>query len=260
MIQWDGKTIGEWTKAIDGASAVINLSGKTISCKWTPRNRQLITDSRIESTTVIGHAIDLAQSPPPVWINASAIGFYGSQNEPELDESSPKGQGFLADLCENWEQALHTSSTPQTRKIALRMGVILGRDGGAFPVLARLCRLFMGGHVGSGTQMVSWIHIDDLIRLMLWLIDGRLDGAINATAPRPVSNAELMATLAHMMNRPSWPPVPAFAVKLAGALGGPPPSLTLDGQNVIPWRAMEAGFPFLYGDIHQAIRDLLIDV
>jgi NAD dependent epimerase/dehydratase family enzyme len=164
--------------------------------------------------------------------------------------------GFLAEVCGAWEQAVDRAETPGTRKVKLRIGFVLARDGGAFPVLVKLTKAFLGGAAGNGRQYVSWIHVDDLVRLVLWLLDGDVEGAVNATSPKPVTNNELMAALRKQMRRPWSPPVPAFVLRVFGRIVGPDADLVLGGQRVIPRVAMDKGFEFSFPELEPALRDL----
>ena len=155
--------MGAWAKEPDGAAVVGNLTGKSVSCRHTNANRREIIASRVVSVRAIADAIDTCAQPVPVWIQASAVGIYGNAGDTLCDESAPHGRDFMADVCEQWEAAYRAALTPHTRKVALRFGMVLGRDGGALPVLARLERLWRGGTAGTGSQYHRWIHIDELV-------------------------------------------------------------------------------------------------
>jgi uncharacterized protein len=160
--EWDGIQAGAWVTLLDGADAVINVTGKSINCPHTPENLRAITASRVNSVNAIAAAIGRAKNPPRVWVQTSAVGFYGDSGDIIRDENSPAGNDILADVCKKWEAVFEAANIPQTRKVTLRVGFTLGRDGGVLPLLSKMTRGFLGGTAGSGRQYISWIHIADL--------------------------------------------------------------------------------------------------
>jgi len=164
-ILWDGEHPGEWDQYLDGAEAVINLTGKSINCRHTPENRREIIDSRVNSVKAIGSAMARAKIPPRVWVQASAAGFYGDTKDILCAETAPNGNDALAKVCRDWENAFASAATPHTRRVVLRIGFVLGREGGALPVLSRLTKFFLGGAAGNGRQFISWIHLADLAQM-----------------------------------------------------------------------------------------------
>lgn len=257
-VLWDARTLGGWQTELEGAEAVVNLAGRPIACRWTARNRQEILNSRLDSTRALAQAISECVLPPKTWINAAAVGIYGDMGDADLDENADTAhaRGFLADVCRAWEHAVEAAATPRTRKVKLRIGFVLAARGGALPVLARLTRCFLGGSAGSGRQYVSWIHFEDLVRLIEWLLDNDVEGPVNATAPSPVTNAELMCDLRRAWHKPWSPAVPAPVLRLAGKLVGPDAELVLAGQRILPGRALSAGFSFKFAALDQALNDL----
>ncbi len=254
--QWDGCTLGEWTECLDGALAVINLAGRNVNCRLTKENRQRIFESRISSTKTLIDAARKCSDPPSVFIQASAVGYYGNIKS-VCDENSPAGNGFLADVCRQWEMGLNSVSLPGTRKVIARLGVVLSSDGGAFPLLKRLVSSFMGGYAGSGSQYISWIHEDDVNRVFKTMIeDSIMDGIYNVVSPVPLTNADFMKTLRAAMSRPWSPPVPALFIKLGAFLFGSNAGLVLGGQNTVPLRLMDKGFEFRYDNPLKAMKDL----
>lgn len=254
---WDGVHPGEWTQYLDGAEAVINLAGKNINCRHTPEAVRELTESRVNSVAAIAAGIGHVKKAPRVWVQAGAIGFYGNTGDISLDENSPNGAGALAGICREWEVAFHSAVVPITRKVLLRTGVVLGRNGGALPVLARLTRWFMGGRAGNGRQFISWIHLADLTRMFLESVNRPdLVGTFNAVAPAPVTNEEFMRQLRRTLHRPWSPPAPELAIKLGARMMGAEPSLALDGCRVLPKRFMEAGFQFRFPQLEGALREL----
>ncbi len=256
-VEWDGVNAGEWVKFLDGAEAVINLAGKNINCPHTPENLRELAGSRVNSVRAIAIALGRVKNPPRVWVQAGAIGFYGGHNENVCDENSPPGDNALAEVCKQWEGAFNAADTPETRKVLLRIGFVLGRDGGALPVLTKLTKLFLGGRAGGGNQFISWIHLADLTRLFLDAIErDTLSGTFNAVAPNPVTNSEFMRELRRALHRPWSPPAPAWAVKLGARLMNSEPSLALDGCRAAPGRFLEAGFQFQFQELQAALRNL----
>ena len=257
-VEWDGANPGEWVKWLDGAAAVVNLAGKNINCPHTPKNLRELTGSRVNSVRAIAGALGRVKNPPRVWVQAGAVGFYGGHSEHVCDENSPPGDDALAEVCKQWEGAFNAADAPGTRKVLLRTGFVLGRDGGALPVLARLTKLFLGGRAGDGKQFISWIHLADLTRLFLDAIErDELSGTFNAVAPNPVTNSEFMRELRRALHRPWSPPAPVWAVKLGARLMNSEPSLALAGCRATPKRFLEAGFEFRFPELRAALQNLL---
>lgn len=254
---WDAARPGPWAMLLDGADAVVNLTGKNINCPHTLENLRDIAASRVNSVRAIAAAIGQVKNPPRAWVQASAVGFYGDAGDAVRDENSFAGADALAEVCRQWEAAFAAADVPRTRKITLRIGVVLGRDGGALPVLAKMTRFFLGGAAGSGRQYISWIHIADLTAMFAAVVaDEKLSGVFNAVAPDPVTNAEFMRELRHALRRPWSPPAPEFAVKLGARLTGSEGSLALVSQRCAPKRFLEAGFKFRFVDVAAALNDL----
>ena len=247
--EWDGAQAGAWVALLDGADAVINLAGKNINCPHTPENLRDITASRVNPVKAIATAVGAAKNPPRVWVQASAVGFYGDTGEMACDENAPAGNDTLAKVCRQWEAAFTAANVPKTRKVTLRIGVVLGRDGGALPLLSKMTRFFLGGAAGNDRQYLSWIHLADLTAMFVAAVtDEKLSGTFNAVAPKAVTNAEFMRELRRVLRRPWSPPVPAFAVKLGARLTGSEGSLALVSQRCVPKRFLENGFQFRFAD------------
>lgn len=259
-VRWDGRTAGPWTEEFADAVAVINLSGETINQKWTPDARRRILGSRLSTARAIGEAAKAHTKPGFRWVNASAVGFYGDRDEGRLDEGDAPGTGFLAETCVEWEQAVKSAAPDGALVTCLRIGVVLGKDAGALPTLKRVASLGLGGKVGSGKQGVSWIHIDDLVAMILWVLEQEEPPTIvNAVSPRPVSNETLMAEVRKVAKAPIAIPAPAFAVNILGSLAGPDPELVLGGAYVMPRVALDRGFEFKHPELHEALGDLSPD-
>jgi uncharacterized protein (TIGR01777 family) len=259
FVQWDGKSVGEWAGTLNGAAAIINLAGTSIATKWTLTAMKEIVDSRVLSSRAIGEALSTIPSPPPVWVNTSAIGFYGNRGEEILSETSAPGleTEFLVDCCQQWEAAARESCPASVQLKFLRVGIVFGRDGGSFPILKKLTSAFLGGVVGSGAQYQSWIHVEDLVRMYLWMAGESTPDLVNGTSPHPETQASVMSHLRAAMGRPWAPPAPSFAIQLASLFGAPDATLVLEGQRVLPQAALEAGFSFHFKTVDAAIQDLV---
>jgi len=255
-IEWDGITPPDGS--LDGAGAVVHLSGEPLfSGPLTAGRRERVRASRVDSTRAIADAAGAlpADRRPDTLVCASAVGYYGDRGETVLDESSPAGEGFLAELCVDWERAAAAAAEHGLRVVSLRIGIVLSRHGGALPMMAKPFRLGLGGRLGSGRQWVPWIHLDDLAALvMAALDDADLSGPVNAVGPSPVRNAELTRALGHVLHRPTLFAVPAFALKLAlGELAGE----LLGSKRAVPRRAEETGFVFRYRELQPALAQEL---
>jgi uncharacterized protein (TIGR01777 family) len=253
----DGRS-GPWAAAIDAADAVVNLAGESIGDgRWTPARKAALRDSRIAPTRSLAEAIANVGVPPRVFISGSGAGYYGTSGDEVKTEDSPPGTDFLATLCRDWEAEAGRASS-RTRVVTLRTGLVLERSGGALAKMLPPFRLFAGGPMGSGRQYMSWIHRIDWIEMVRWIVETQtLSGAVNATAPEPVTNRQFATALGRAMHRPSLLPAPAFALKLL--LGEMATPLILEGQRVVPARARQAGFHFRYPDIDQAFRGIFGD-
>ena len=247
---------GEWQASIDGCDAVINLAGEPIAEKrWTPAQKRVMLESRQVGTEKIVEAIEQATTKPPVLINASAIGYYGTSETSKFDETSPAGTDFLAGVCTKWEAAANKASDSGTRVVILRLGIVLGENGGALGKMLAPFSAFVGGPIGSGKQWFSWIHRDDVVKLMIAAItDSNMRGVYNATAPNPVTMTDFAQTLGTVMNRPSWLPVPNFALE---AMLGEGAIVVLQGQQVIPTNTLAQGFEFQYPTLTPALAAIL---
>jgi len=246
---------GEWQAVISGCDGVVNLAGEPIAeGRWTPQRKQAILDSRKIGTEKIVEAIAQANPKPSVLVNSSAVGYYGTSETTTFDENSPPADDFLAQVCKAWEAAASKVKESGTRLVILRTGIVLGM-GGAIAKMLPPFQLFAGGPLGSGRQWVSWIHREDLVNLILSaLTQPNLEGVLNATAPNPVRMAELCNTLGEVLNRPSWLPVPDFALE---ALLGDAAIVVLEGQKVLPKQTQASGFNYQYPLVKQALQEII---
>ncbi len=247
---------GEWQAVISGCDAVVNLAGEPIAEKrWTPAQKRVMLESRKIGTEKIVEAIAQATVKPTVLVNASAIGYYGTSETSKFDESSPAGTDFLAQVCTEWEAAAQATSASGTRVVILRLGIVLGENGGALGKMLAPFSAFVGGPIGSGKQWFSWIHRDDVVKLIIAAVtDAQMQGVYNATAPNPVSMTTFAATLGTVMGRPSWLPVPNFALE---ALLGEGAIVVLEGQQVVPSQTLAQGFEFQYPTLQPALAAIL---
>jgi uncharacterized protein (TIGR01777 family) len=261
QVAWDGRTLGEWARELEGAAAVVNLAGRSVDCRHTPKHRREIVESRVNSVEALGRAIRSCAEPPEVLVQAGSLAIYGDAGRRLCGEDAPAGQGFPAEVCKLWEAAFDSLELSSTRKVLLRIGFVLGRDGGALPRLARLARLYLGGTVGRGRQYVSWLHVRDFCRLVLWCVENAgAEGVYNATGPCPVTNAEFMCELRCALRRPWSPRVPEWLVRLGAFFLRTEPALALEGRRCIPERLVEEHFKFLYTNLESALGDLLTEV
>jgi uncharacterized protein (TIGR01777 family) len=244
---------GSWTQAIDGADAVVNLSGESIAARrWSPAQKERIVESRVRSTRALVEAIGSATEPPSVLLSGSAVGYYGPCGGEIVTEETPAGSDFLADVCIKWEAEALRAAGPRTRVVCIRTGLPLALDGGALPPMLPPFKFGVGGPVGSGRQYWPWIHRDDWVALAQWTLQSpSVSGPVNATAPSPRPNAEFAQTLGRVLHRPAFMPAPRFMLKLL--LGEMADSLLLSGQRAVPAKAERLGFTFRYPKLDDAL-------
>lgn len=257
FVTWDGKTAGNWSETLENADLLVNLCGKSVNCRYTPANKAAILYSRTIPTKLLGETIAGLKDPPKTWINITAAGIYRTTDGAPQDERSETGDGFFVDVCKQWEDVFFSSPTPHTRKIALRMGVVFGRNDGAFPRLRNLVKFGLGGKQGSGNQFVSWIHEKDVAAITEWLLNAsELTGPINCTAPEPVRNKVLMKQIRDIYGMPLGIPAPSWLLELGAMIIGTETELILQSQRVIPKRLLDAGFPFQFPTPAAAIKEI----
>jgi len=245
---------------VEGADAIFNLAGEGIADgRWTPRRKAAIRESRVLATRRIVAAMEDCGKPPGVLVNASAIGFYGARDAVPVDEGTPSGSGFLPEVCRAWEAEAQAAAASGGRVVCLRIGVVLARQGGALPRMALPIRCFLGSRLGSGSQGLSWIHLDDLVALFLEAaLNPAWEGAVNATAPEPMSHGAFTRLLARRLHRPLWP-IPDILTRsaLKLLLGEMAEALLLEGAFVLPARAQALGFSFRFPTAAGALDHLL---
>jgi hypothetical protein len=267
-VAWDAKTQGAWSAEIDGADVVINLAGRSVNCRYTPANRRLIQDSRIDSTRAVGHAIAEAKHPPAVWLQASTATIYAHRFDAPNDDitgivglgnQNPPGTWrFSIDVAESWEKAANEAVVPQTRKVLMRSAMIMSPDaGGVFDVLRRLVKLRLGGRAGDGRQYVSWMHDEDFIRAVYWTIEHpELEGAVNYSAPDAVPNDEFMRTLRQASDVRFGLPAARWMLEVGAFFMRSETELLLKSRRVISKRLADSGFEFHFPTWEAAARDL----
>ncbi|HLX13308.1 MAG TPA: TIGR01777 family oxidoreductase [Bacteroidota bacterium] len=255
-VQWDGRTPGAWSSALEGADAVVNLSGESIaSGRWTAARKQLLIDSRVESTRAIVEAMRAATKRPEVLINSSAVGYYGDVPWDDVNESFPQGNDFLANLCQRWEAEARRAEEFGIRVVLPRTGIVLDKNGGALKKMLLPFRFFAGGPLGSGKQWMPWITLQDHIRAMLFVIENKsVSGPVNFTAPNPVTMKEFASAIGKAIHRPAFTPAPAFALKLAL---GEMSCMILTGQRAVPEKLLKAGFMFEDSIVEAALRNII---
>jgi len=255
-VQWDGKTLGNWVEYVDGSDVVINLSGENIANKrWSKEQKLKLFQSRTEPTKAIINAIANAKQKPKLLINASASGYYGYDSKDIITESYSKGTGFLAELCLSWEQAALEAEKNNVRVILIRTGIVLDPNQGALKKMILPYKFFVGGPLGSGKQWFPWIHIDDVINIIIFVLkNDKLSGAINVSSPQPITMREFSKKLGKAIRRPSWISVPSFALKI---LLGEMSAMLIGGLQMIPKKLIDNGFVFKYSNIDDALNNLL---
>ena len=248
----NGET-GPWAAEIDGAAALVNLAGEPIAGRrWSDAQKQRILESRVQATRSLVAAVRAAATPPPIFVSGSAVGYYGPLGDELATEDTPPGSDFLARVRVQWEAAATAAASARTRLVCIRTGIVLEKDGGALPQMLPPFKVGAGGPVGSGRQYWPWIHRDDWIALLRWAIQTpEAAGALNATAPNPVTNADFARALGRAMRRPAFMPAPAFALRLM--LGEMADALLLSGQRAVPAKAERLGFAFRYPQVDQAL-------
>lgn len=254
--KWDGRTVGSWVSHVDGSDVVINLTGESIGGKrWTSPQKARIIGSRVDATRAIIEAMRRAEKTPSLLLNASAVGYYGHVESGEVSEDHPQGRGFLAETCATWEREARGAESLGARVVITRTGVVLGEGGEALERMVLPFRLFVGGTIGSGRQWFPWVHRDDVVQAMLFLIThSEVTGPVNVAAPDSVTMKQFCAALGRALKRPSWAPVPSVALRLLlGEMSG----MVLTGQNVVPRKLLSLGFTFRFPRLDEALNSLL---
>jgi uncharacterized protein (TIGR01777 family) len=268
VVKWDGEALGEWDAEVEGADAVINLAGQSVNCRYTAENRRIIIDSRVKSTRAVGQAIAQANNPPRVWLQASTATLYAHRYDAPNDEATgiiggaepnaPDTWRFSIDVVKKWERELNAAATPHTRKVLMRSAIVMSpRQGGPFDMLLRLVRFGLGGRFGDGKEYVSWIHDQDFVRTMDWLIQHEeLAGPVNLAAPNPLPNSQFMQTLRKAWGIPFGLPATEWMLELGAFVLRSETELMLKSRRVIPTRLLQSGFTFQFPTWAEAAGDL----
>lgn len=265
---WDGRTAGGWARELDGADAVINLAGRSVNCRYDQRNRRQILRSRVDSVRAVAAAIARCRRPPRTWLQASTATIYAHQLDAAHDEArgrvgggepgAPESWRFSIQVATAWEEALAEADTPHTRKVAMRSAMVMSPDpGGIFDVLLGLVRRGLGGRAGSGRQYVSWIHHEDFVAAVEWLLEHEeLEGPVNVSSPEPLPNAEFMRVLRRAWGARFGLPATRWMLELGAAFMGTETELVLKSRRVVPGKLLNSGFAFRYPHWADAARDL----
>uniref|UniRef100_UPI00404B7738 TIGR01777 family oxidoreductase n=1 Tax=Gelidibacter sp. TaxID=2018083 RepID=UPI00404B7738 len=259
-ILWNAKALGHWTEVLENADILINLTGKSVDCRYTEKNKKLIYDSRIDATNILGLALNLCEKPPKIWINSSTATIYKHSLIKKMDEETGEiGNDFSMNIAKSWEKTFYEITNPKTRKIAIRTAIVLGKNGGAFIPLKKLTQFGLGGKQASGIQKVSWIHENDFARAVEFIIENDdLSESINLSAPEPTDNQSLMKSLRQALNVPIGINHPKWLLEFGAKLIGTETELVLKSRNVAPKRLLDKGFTFEFENIDTAVSHLLI--
>ena len=258
-IFWDAKTPGIWKNQLENTDVLINLTGKSVDCRYNEQNKKEIYNSRINSTRILQHAIDECKNPPKIWLNASSATIYTySETHLNTEENGIIGDDFSMNICKSWEKEFFKTETGNVRKVALRTSIVLGKNGGAFQKLLQVSKLGLGGKQGRGNQFVSWIHIDDFCEAVNYIIENKnLEGSINITAPKPLTNTEIMKQIRNKIKIPFGIPSPVWLLEIASIFIRTETELLLKSRNVYPEILINNGFQFRYSLFDNALKQLI---
>jgi len=264
-VRWDGVSVGDWLKELEGVRALVNLAGFSVNCRYHARNRKLMLDSRLNSTRVLGEAIARCANPPPVWLNSSTATIYKHTFGPAWDEAGEIGgcaeakDIFSVHVATEWERVFNEASTPRTRKVTLRSAMVLGHaKNSVLPNLLRLGRLDLGGSLAGGRQFVSWIHEEDFCGAVEWIMEHEnISGAVNLAAPNPVTNAEFMATIRKVCHAPFGLPAPRWLLEIGAFVLRTETELLIKSRRVVPGKLLANGFAFRHPHLLPAIEQLV---
>jgi len=255
-VHWDGQSTGPWGNELENSDVLINLTGKSVNCRYNKKNKKEILRSRLDATKVLGTALAAMKSPPPLWINAASATIYRhAEDRPQDEYTGEFGTGFSVDVCKQWEAAFFEQDIPGIRKIGLRIAIVLGKNGGVMPYFFNLAKFGLGGRQGNGRQYFSWIHENDLAAIIDFLVaNKRLKGIFNVSAPNPVQNNEFMAVVRKAVNMPFGLPATKWMLKIGVWLLRTETELILKSRWVIPGRLIEADYKFKVANIKQAVK------
>jgi uncharacterized protein (TIGR01777 family) len=257
-LEWNGRDLGDWQLEFEGAECVINMAGRSVDCRYNEKNKAQIYSSRLESTKVLGEAIESCINPPKLWINSASATIYRySEDTPMTEKAGEIGTGFSVDVCQQWEGMFYSFAHSKLRQVALRTTIVLGNGGGAMAPMVRLVRFGMGGKQGKGNQMFSWIHAEDFCRAVAFIIETpEIEGPVNMAAPFPLTNNEFMKTLRRVYRAPFGIPVPRFLLEFGARIIRTETELILKSRFVIPEKLMQHGFIFHFPDAETAAQNI----
>ena len=258
-LNWDGKTNGNWVNELEGADVLINLSGKSVDCRYNEKNKAEIISSRINATKVLGGAINKTKNPPKVWLNCASATIYRNAEDRPMDEFDGEiGTGFSVDVCKQWEQSFNEAKTPNTRKVALRISMVLGKGGGVIPVMTKLVKAGLGGKMGNGKQYISWIDEEDFLNALVWLIENeKALGVYNLAAPEPIPNKEFMKLMRNRLHKRIGLPAAEWMLRIGAVFLKTETELILKSRRVVPTKLLNEGFKFKFPSAEQALEKLL---
>jgi len=258
-IHWDGKTIGTWADELENTTVLINLTGKSVDCRYNKKNKKEIVESRVNATKILGEAIQKLSKPPKVWMNAASATIYRYSEDKDMDEYSTEfGQGFSVDVCKQWEKSFDEINLPDTRKIILRITMVLGKNGGVIPVLKKLTQLGLGGTMGTGNQYISWIHEQDFLNSILHLMHhSESKGVYNIAAPEPQPNKIFMKKMRSILHAKIGLPAYAWMLEIGAFFMRTETELVLKSRKVISKKLQEEKFEFKFSTLDEALKDLL---
>lgn len=255
---WDGEHVGAWVIAFEKADALINLAGRSVDCRYTAKNKQQIRESRKKSTLTLGAACIMADRPPKLWINSSSATIYAHNQElPAYGEDGKIGDGFSVEVCQEWESTFFEIPLPETRKVALRLAMVLGNQGGVLPTLVNFAKKGIGGTMGHGQQYMSWIHEEDFVRAIEYIMDKPVQGEINLSAPQPERNQRFMKMINRFLGQKIAINHPAWLLEIGAFILRTETELILKSRKVYPKKLLEHGFTFKYPDPQHALKHLL---
>lgn len=256
--KWDGRHLGYWTHELENCDLLINLNGKSVDCRYNEKNKQLIYDTRIEATHVLGQAVRNCKNPPKIWVNSASATIYRHSLDKEMDEATGEvGTGFSVDVCKKWEATFNAFELLKTRMVLLRTGIVLGSQGGPLVPLRSLAKMGLGGKHGKGDQYFSWIHEKDFTAIIDFVAGNiNINGAINVTVPEPLTNAELMKSIRKSVKAPFGMPMPKWLLELGAVFIRTETELILKSRRVVPKRLLEAGFVFKYDNLDLALKGI----
>ncbi|WP_130734136.1 TIGR01777 family oxidoreductase [Flavobacterium sp. J27] len=257
-VHWDAKTLTGWETELENATALINLAGKSVDCRYTEANKKKILDSRIDSTAILNIAVLSCKNPPQHWLNSSTATIYRHSEDKQMTERNGEiGEDFSMNVAKTWEQTFFEVPTKNTLKTALRTSIVLGKNGGAFIPLKRLTLLGFGGKQGKGNQFISWIHEYDFASAIAFILDHQLTGVVNIVSPTPIANTTFMKQLRKSHGMPFGFSTPTPILKLGAKFIGTETELVLKSRNVIPDRLLQEGFQFQFDTLEKTISDLV---